>query len=166
MRNKLLLSEFINANSFGDVQRLVEESLKLLKENRALFEDVHDLATDETYKKHALQTIGKLKLAADRTDANRTNNMKSLILALKGIRDYFAARGSQNSDFVRLLATNIERADQDLVSAGAQVFEPVFSLSTNPTEASRLKSQYMAGASSTQGLFPRAVVNSMEPAGV
>ena len=155
MRNKLLLKEFVAAKSFGDIQKLVEESLKLLKEDRALFESVHDLATDETYKTHALKTIGKLKIEADRHMDGRDNRMKSLILALKGIRDYFAARGSQHADFVKLLALNIDAAEADLASGGTQVFEPKFSLSADPNEGMRLKSQYLSTATATPGLFPR-----------
>ena len=163
MRNKLLLTEFIARKSFGDIQKLVDESLKLLKENRVLFESVHDQATDETYKNHALKTIGKLKIEADRHMEGRENNMKSLILALKGIRDYFAARGSQHADFVKLLAANIEAGERDLASGGAQAFEPKFSLSADPNENMRLKSQYLSTATATPGLFPRSVANAMAP---
>ena len=154
MRKKLLLKEFVAARSFGDIQKLVEESLRLLKEDKMLFESVHDQATDETYKIHALKTVGKLKIEADRHSETRENNMKSLILALKGIRDYFAARQT-DADFVSLLSINIDNAEKDVASGGTQGFEPKFTPGTNPEEERKFKAHFLSAATATPGLFPR-----------
>lgn len=154
MRKTLLLQEFINTKCFGDIQRLVEDSLKLRKLDKALFESVHDTATDGTYKEHALRLIAKMKICADRNDENRDISMKSHLLALRNLSDYFSSRPN-NADFVAMLNTNIANAQKTLESGGNIPFEPKFIQGNDPGAEAKARSKYLRAAMETPGLFPR-----------
>lgn len=138
-RQKLLLKEFIEAKSYDAVNLLLQESLSLLEENPQLFNSIHSSSDDRMYIDHAYKTIAKLQVERDR---GNDLNVKSLILSLQGIMNYFKSRPG-HEDFVALLKKNIDSAE------GA-----VFDL-RNPQNDQALKSRYMRTATVPGGLFPR-----------
>lgn len=162
MRHKLYLAEFVARRtnySLAELNAMVEDSIKMLSENKVLFEASHGANTDYTYRENAKRAVGHLKIALDRNivqerprfgnPAERTvQGYEDNVLFLTNLARYYRDPSNPYADpsFADWIQKNLD--DAKLSMESGQEFQPTFA---SPEE----KTKYLRHGINSPGNMPR-----------